>query len=294
MALYVGQPALTRGPALRATAGSKAQFGPLERARAAFHQINSLLSEDQAVVSVEPGCSIPDALAIMDQHGFSQLPVVAGTEVLGVVTYRSIARAVAGGNALKQFGDISVEDIVEDFSFARPSDEVETVLDRLDRDGAILVGDPNRLMAVATSTDVIRFLYEIAHPFVLIQEIEICLRACIEGCTSKEDVIAAVRSAKLPRFVDSNPDAVALRELTLTEQIDIVKNGDNYRRYFEGLLGRSRHFALQMLNPVATIRNELFHFKRSPTTSDLTVLSASRSWLLRKVRAATAEGTSCP
>lgn len=281
-------------PDLRLAAEARAQVGPLERARAAFHQINSLLPEDQDVVSVEPGCSIPEALAIMDEHGFSQLPVMAGTEVLGMITHRAIARAAAGvGRILTRSGidDISVEDIVEEFHFARPSDEVETVLERLDRDGAILVGDPNRLMAVATPSDLIRFFYEIAHPFVLIQEIEICLRACIEGCTSPKEVSAAARCAKLGRLRDWEPEAIELRELTLTEQIDIVKNGDNYSRYFERMFGRSRHFTLQMLNPVATIRNELFHFKRPPTTSDLTTLSASRSWLLVKVRAASAGGT---
>ncbi len=151
-----------------------------------------------------------------------------------------------------------------------------------------MVGDPSRLMAVATGTDFIRFFHEIARPFVLIQEIETSLRACIEQCASQQDVVSAVRSAKIGRFREYDEGSISLDELTLTEQIDIVKNGDNYSRYFQKLFGRSRPLTMQKLVPVATIRNDLFHFKRAPTLADLSTLASSRSWLFRKVRAATA------
>jgi predicted transcriptional regulator len=277
-------------PDLRLVARTLAPVRPLERAKAAFHQINSLLPDEQDVVTVDAGCFIQEALALMDHYGFSQLPVIAGTEVLGVISYRSIARALAGNAALTRtrIEELSVEDLVEEFHFARPSDELDTVLERLDQDGAILVGDPSRLMAVAASTDFIRFFHEIARPFVLIQEIEISLRACIEQCASQQDVVSAIRSAKLGRFRDCDEGRMSLDQLTLTEQIDIVKNGDNYSRYFQKLFGRSRPLTMQKLVPVATIRNDLFHFRRAPTPTDLSTLASSRGWLFRKVRAATA------
>jgi hypothetical protein len=146
-------------------------------------------------------------------------------------------------------------------------------------------------MGVATTTDVIRFFHELARPFILIQEIEISLRACIEQCASQQDIVSAIRSAKLVRFGDADTISASLDQLSLTEQIDIVKNGDNYTRYFQRLFGRSRPLTMQKLVPVATIRNDLFHFRRPPTPTDLSTLASSRSWLFRKIRAATAGAT---
>ena len=63
---------------------------------ALFHLVNSLLHDEQSVVSVRPGTLVHEALALMRQYGFSQLPVIEGGLVVGVFSHRSFATWAAG------------------------------------------------------------------------------------------------------------------------------------------------------------------------------------------------------
>jgi len=61
---------------------------------AVFHRLNSVLPDNQRMVTVPPETKTSEALQVMRQHGFSQLPVIVGDEVLGLFSYRSFAHAV--------------------------------------------------------------------------------------------------------------------------------------------------------------------------------------------------------
>lgn len=75
-----------------------------------------------------------EALDLMREHGFSQLPIVEGDQVLGVFSYRSFAnRAAVLGKV--DLGRAEVDDFVEDFEFVRVTDELERTFPHLDRDG---------------------------------------------------------------------------------------------------------------------------------------------------------------
>ncbi|HAH46806.1 MAG TPA: hypothetical protein DCM07_18530, partial [Planctomycetaceae bacterium] len=49
-----------------------------------FHRVNSVIPDSQKLVTVEPEMLITDALDLLEQHGYSQVPVVVGQEVLGL------------------------------------------------------------------------------------------------------------------------------------------------------------------------------------------------------------------
>src|SRR5688572_4326023 len=61
-----------------------------------FHRVNRVIPLDQEVVSIGPNTAVKEAVRLMQEHGFSQLPVMEGKEVLGVFSYRSFGRALAG------------------------------------------------------------------------------------------------------------------------------------------------------------------------------------------------------
>ena len=43
-----------------------------------------------------------------------------------------------------------------------------------------LVGEPNRLQGIVTAMDILRYMYGVASPFVLIAEVELALRALMQ------------------------------------------------------------------------------------------------------------------
>jgi len=56
-----------------------------------FHRVNRLLPAEQQIVTVGPQTTAREALRLMKKHGYSQVPVVEGTDVLGVFSYRSFS-----------------------------------------------------------------------------------------------------------------------------------------------------------------------------------------------------------
>jgi len=279
-------------------AGEPVTNEPEEQARgsvvAMFHRVNSLLPDEQNVVSVSPGALVREALELMRKHGFSQLPVMEGDEVLGVFSYRSFsARAAELGKA--DLDRIEVDDCLEDFEFVRVSGEIEAMFECLDRDGAVLVGDPDRLVAVATATDLVQYLYSFAHPFVMIQEIEMVLRELVRSAVPKDELPPRIRRAVSSRYMAAEDRIPAeLVDLSFAELVLTVTHGANYTEAFCKILGRNRESARGYLDPIPRIRNEIFHFRRPVTGEDVQTLANTRTWLLRKARTIEARGGARP
>ena len=149
-----------------------------------FHRLNSVLPDNQRVVTVPPETTASDAIQLMQEHGFSQLPVVVKDEVLGLFSYRSFAHAVLelvseAGNCRTMPSDLTVAECIEKAEFARVTDEFSQWFDALDVRDAVLVGGPNRLLGIVSAMDLLRYLYGVASPFVMVAEIELAIRAII-------------------------------------------------------------------------------------------------------------------
>ncbi len=257
---------------------------------ALFHRVNSLLPDEQEIVSVAPGAMVTEALELMSRHGFSQLPVMVGDAVIGVFSYRSFARRVAQLGRI-DLERLEVDDCIEELDFVRVSDEMEELFESLDRDGAVLVGDPDQLLAVATPTDLIRYLYRVTHPFVLIQEIELVLRGLVRHAANHDELAGYIKRAVASKYLTRRDEVpTQLADLDLGELILTVTNGDNYKERFCQVLGRNRDSVRGYLDPIPRLRNDVFHFRRRITGEDHRTLANTRTWLLRKARAAEALG----
>jgi predicted transcriptional regulator len=246
-----------------------------------FLKVGRLIPDEQEIVRIGPRTTVGSALQLMQQHEFDQLPVVAGGEVVGVFTYRSLARGLGLMRRQDDPLDAEVDDLTEDLEFVRSSDDVAKVLRFIDRDGAVLVGDETNLLAVATSEDVTRFLWAQTHPFVLLQDIELATRELGRlACPSEETLIECVRAAFPP---EGTPHSCVLEDLTLGELLQVVENGPNYGRHFKKTFGNNLNYVHATLDPVLEIRNKVFHFRGEVSVEELEILAAAHKWLLRKI-----------
>ena len=171
-----------------------------------FHRLNSVLPQEQKVVSVPPDLPAVDALKRMEEHGFSQLPVTVGKEVLGVFSFRSYANAVVGhaerATKNQKFNplELLVEDCLQKVVFARVTDEFVEWFEFIDKHDALLVGEPNHLQGVVTAMDILRYLYGVASPFVLIGEIELALRALMQLSVTVETLTTCARECLKEKY----------------------------------------------------------------------------------------------
>jgi len=124
-----------------------------------FHRLNRVLPDSQQVLTMPGEMLASQTLELMREHGYSQVPVVVGTEVLGLFSHRSFSEAVLAtstskGNAKIALGDFTVEKCLEKAEFARVTDEFKSWFDTLDERNAVLVGEAHRLQGWAATTGI--------------------------------------------------------------------------------------------------------------------------------------------
>lgn len=263
--------------------------GP-DRLSELFHMVNRILPEDQVVISVPPDTTAGDALKLMQERGFSQLPVVEGNSVLGLFSYRAFALEVANSRDAKMDAiSLPVEEFLEydKPAFAQLSDEFRGLIAILDEKDSVVVSGPEHLVAILTPMDVLRYLYSVANDFVLIEEIEVTLRALIhEAIPDAETFSNCVAAALSSKYKDRRLPQ-CLEEMTFDEYIGLLSNKGNWP-HFQLVFGSTRDRVRGKLEPIRALRNDVFHFRRELSAEDHQQLSACRDWLFRcsrKIRA---------
>jgi predicted transcriptional regulator len=254
-----------------------------------FHRINRIIPEGQTLLTVPVTCLVRDAVRSMISAGYSQIPVMAGSEVVGVFSYRSFSKEAALAS-LEDFqkqrtapGDLRVDEFLEEFRFARVTEELSDVFDAMDRDNGVLIGTPENLIGILTPMDFLRYLHQMARPFVLISEIELALRALIAITLASDDLAALAKKCLASAFASEDQIPTKLEDMTFDNYVSLITNGDAWIN-FEAVFGPSRPRASARLKQVRDIRNDTFHFKREITTSDADVLAEQRNWLLVRVK----------
>lgn len=252
-----------------------------------FHRLNRVLPDEQKLLTVPPEMKAGDALALMQERRFSQVPIVVGSEILGVFSYRSFSRTVAsfgefGGKRGTHPKDIPVDECLEKVEFARVTDDFAKWFDVLDRDDVILVGEPSRLQGVVTAMDVLRYLYGVASPFVLVAEIELTLRALIHVAVTPEELEDCARRS-LHKIYAADRIPTELSRMTFHDYVQLVGHGENWQ-HFAKVFGSSRERVRAKLDDTCSIRNTIFHF-REPSTEEYQRLADYRDWMLMKARA---------
>jgi predicted transcriptional regulator len=262
-----------------------------------FHRINRVLPADQSLLTIPPTCKASEAIEMMAEHGYSQLPVVSNGTVLGVFSYRSFAQNAARADIedLNQQrvapGELSVGEYLEQFEFARVTDDMPKVFDPIDRDNGILVGASENLIGVLTPMDFLKYLYQIASPFVALSEIELSLRMLIRLALTSDQIVTAAKICLASAYGGTDKVPTLLERMTFDNYTALVSFKDNWMK-LEPVFGSPRlrvHAKLKQLNG---IRNDVFHFRREITADDRKTLIAHRAWLLSRVQLAQAIGCS--
>lgn len=261
----------------------------LDLASELFHRINRVIPQNQALLTVQPNCRVREAIALIRNHGYSQIPVVKNGEVLGVFSFRSFAQEAANATLdewMRQKcapGDLPVDEFLEQFEFARVTEEMSRAFDAMDRDNGILIGTPERLVGILTPMDFFRNLYQVAIPFVMVSEIELALRALIRVALSAEQIVAAAKRCLASAYPSEEKVPTSLEDMTFDNYYSLVSHGDNWT-YFEQVFGGTRARTSAKLKEIGAIRNDLFHFRRQITEQDHETLTIHRNWMLNKVK----------
>lgn len=115
-----------------------------------------------AVVTARAEASVREVIDIMKQHGISQLPVIEGTKLRGMVHEVDLLRHLVKGSGTL---DSTIADLVEsDYATVTPSTKVELLKGVLNDAKIAIVLDRESVIGVVTKIDLIDFLARKATP----------------------------------------------------------------------------------------------------------------------------------
>lgn len=227
-------------------------------------------------VTVRKGTTINEALTIMLENDFDQLPVTSedGSEIVGAVTFKSIGRL---GEAVpdQDLEELSVMGTLVSPTYVGREHNMFELFETFAVEEFVLVGDRNDMEGIITRYDVFYFLKEQFAPFIMIGEIERSLRRLFE--TTIPNLEGSIEEAFKPRAEDDPSYSVP-------ESIDHF-NFEEYKRfmvvnqdYLPDSLQRELDFALNLLEGVRKNRNALFHFRAEIDDIDREIIEVAHSY----------------
>jgi CBS domain-containing protein len=287
--------------------------------------LEDLLPSDQQLRTIYPHEPVSRAIDIMNEHGYSQLPVTdSNGEFQGeVVTFESILRAVEAFRV--QLASFLVRDVSQNIrGYPRDADLLET-LDDIQRDNFALIVDGSKLVGIVTTADTAVFFRSYAQDLMQIEGIESsvkdAIRALYQGdnegldlaITTVTDRGADIRkrlptviraylqktNISLPADADQT-EALAEAEMRLGISSSAKKFEElTFDEYIHLLCRHPRSPKLSaakdvtelrgLLQQVRDIRNKLAHFRGELTAEERRTVQFAAEWLERNLPQASAE-----
>jgi len=124
----------------------------LEEAEGGLHRAEDLMNSP--VTSVEPDASVHETTQLMNERGFSQVPVVREGTPQGLIGMSDIRQRPE-----ENVGDLPVAEVMhESISTVEPDTLLDTVDAHLDHNDAVLVVDGGETVGIITEADIARYL----------------------------------------------------------------------------------------------------------------------------------------
>ena len=208
-------------------------------------RVSSLTAAHTNPVSVAPDDPLAKATTVMWMEDYSQLPVMTTPrEVRGVVSWRSIGKAYADGR--------NPENVRECMEEAHTIDAKTTLADAtyeiLKHDYVLVRGEDKVIAGIVTAADLADQFRQLAHPFLLIGEIEYHLRNLVRGKFTVEEFTESTKGENEVK----GPD-----DLTFGGYCRLLER----REWWEKLkLNIDRKELIRRLEIVRIIRNDVMHF----------------------------------
>ena len=230
-------------------------------------KVSELKSAKRAVEWVPLDAPIRKAYTKMVLNKYSQLMVASsGTpfqkDVKGIVSFRSVTRALMNGDA-----NIVGQCIEDEVPFAHVDTDLKSVVSQLSEHEVVLViGRDNRLQGIVTAWDLAEEFAELVDPFKRIGEIEERLRTLLRIRLGEQKVLEFL----VDEEAAGGTSVGALQNLTMGDLKRVLEFPEHWcasKMPFE------REGFIQALDKVRDFRNRLMHFRDPLNPSETTLLT---------------------
>ncbi len=246
-----------------------------------LHPLSQVLAQRKPPVCAPLDATIGDALKVMTENRFGQLPVVDGDGHLhGLITQQSIAGLYfhTGGNM--PLLDLPVDNALEAVVSLSPNDHLFTAVESLaaPRTNAIVVADADHLAGLLTGKDMIHFFRSLFEGIILAEEVELILRDYTAKAFPDEAALnAAAMAAFGPGPNQPNLPRRHPQRLSFGDRMQMLCAAPNWPRV-ERIFEPQAVF-VTLMNRVREVRNELMHFRGQMDPLEYDALTRAYTWL---------------
>lgn len=242
---------------------------------------HDLITGKPQPVSVTPATPLYEALEMMVENDFSQLPVVNSTGIpCGLVTNDSILKA------LKTFGvgfdALKVNDVAERAREYYPEDDIFDLLEGLrDKPAILVINNHDELIGIVTSFDATDYFRRRAEDIMLVEDIETAVREHLEAAfTDEKSGLLDAAALQVAIETATTRKNLSFDRLSLGQYIRVLVHETVWSAY--GIRFNIDRKAIEtMLDRVREIRNELAHFRGEISRSQREQLRFAANWFER-------------
>lgn len=222
----------------------------------AAHRISRLQSANTRPIHVAPDAPIAQAVTLMLEHNFSQIPVMTSErEVKGLISWKSLGTRLSLGNCVTIVRD-GMDKHQELTTDASLFDAVRIIAEH----ECVLVRDQTKVICgIVTASDIGVQFQQLAEPFLLLGDIENHIRYLIDATFSPADL----ESVKDPS--DSERKIEDASDLTFGEYVRLLQNDAQWKKLNTKI---DRNTFIEELDRVRNIRNDVMHFDPDPIDGD--------------------------
>lgn len=223
--------------------------------------------------------SVRDALTIMIENDFSQLPVVDQDHHLsGMISEQSIARTYYHEKGKVHLLDLQVVNCQTRAVEMRLQDDVFNALDRLKEVYAIVIVENKEPVGILTDYDTTHFFRDLSEDLLRVQDVETTMRERIQDAFPEQ---ARLDQALIRAFGEdqARPGVPAKQfdDLTFGDYMRFMRTRENWP-HFEAALGPMELF-LELMGGVRIARNKLAHFRGELTSVERDSLLRGLDWM---------------
>lgn len=240
--------------------------------------VSDLIDDLPPLDTINADQPIRKALQKMSAKKYSQLPVIRGKNCIGAVTLESIltliTREKCKGNHGLNFMDWPVSRFIDEKAkFVKPEDDLLRHVELIAEEGYVIVGSYSRLESLITNFDLVHFFKEKTETYLMLREIETCLRFIISESISKERLTKILQ--KIKRKNARQPSCID--DLGFDELRQVICG--NWHLLESCFLEKEK--VDKQLQNIRDLRNLVFHFRGSVTEKQLASIKRIRKNYLR-------------
>lgn len=236
-------------------------------------RVKLLTAANKVPLGVTKNDTIRKAMTLMMTHDYSQLPVMNSPKsgsLDGMISWYTIGWATAKGKEIAHVKDCITRD-VSVIKYESPLlDAVHAVL----LNEIVLIEKLDRsICGLVTLTDIVDELVGLTEPFLLLAQIENCIRVLLEDKFTPEELQAV-------KFGEDAREIFTVSDLTFNEYIQLMRSGDNWERI--GVPLDKEEFT-KKLEEVRLVRNEVMHFSSDQLEDEQLYTLKSTAMFLKEI-----------